>query len=111
MTDLRSLVDAIPELAPLDEHNQKLVNNVHPPDWVNPDPASRYNMVVIGAGTAGLVTAAGTAGLGGKVAIVLVRQRPISCDGVAFALGAPSGPMKRRPSEVYSPWFWLIHSR
>ena len=70
MTDLRSLVDAIPELAPLDEHNQKLVNNVHPPDWVNPDPASRYNMVVIGAGTAGLVTAAGTAGLGGRVAII-----------------------------------------
>ena len=30
----------------------------------------RYNIVVIGAGTAGLVTAAGTAGLGGRVALV-----------------------------------------
>ncbi|HEY7413524.1 MAG TPA: mercuric reductase, partial [Vicinamibacteria bacterium] len=30
----------------------------------------RYNVVVIGAGTAGLVTAAGTAGLGGRVALV-----------------------------------------
>ncbi|MEP6685364.1 MAG: FAD-dependent oxidoreductase, partial [Verrucomicrobiota bacterium] len=30
----------------------------------------RYNAVVIGAGTAGLVTAAGTAGLGGRVALV-----------------------------------------
>src|SRR5687767_2534182 len=29
-----------------------------------------YNVVVIGAGTAGLVTAAGTAGLGGRVALV-----------------------------------------
>ena len=29
-----------------------------------------YNAVVIGAGTAGLVTAAGTAGLGGRVALV-----------------------------------------
>jgi pyruvate/2-oxoglutarate dehydrogenase complex dihydrolipoamide dehydrogenase (E3) component len=29
-----------------------------------------YNLVVIGAGTAGLVTAAGTAGLGGRVALV-----------------------------------------
>ena len=29
-----------------------------------------YNAVVIGAGTAGLETAAGTAGLGGRVALV-----------------------------------------
>ena len=31
---------------------------------------STYNVVVIGAGTAGLVTAAGTAGLGGRVALI-----------------------------------------
>jgi pyruvate/2-oxoglutarate dehydrogenase complex dihydrolipoamide dehydrogenase (E3) component len=31
---------------------------------------SIYNVIVIGAGTAGLVTAAGTAGLGGRVALV-----------------------------------------
>ena len=29
-----------------------------------------FNVVVIGAGTAGLVTAAGTAGLGGRVALI-----------------------------------------
>jgi pyruvate/2-oxoglutarate dehydrogenase complex dihydrolipoamide dehydrogenase (E3) component len=29
-----------------------------------------YNVVIIGAGTAGLVAAAGTAGLGGRVALV-----------------------------------------
>ena len=39
-------------------------------DWVNPEPAPRYNLVVIGAGTAGLVTAAGAAGLGAKVALI-----------------------------------------
>ena len=33
-----------------------------------------YNVVVIGGGTAGLVTAAGMAGLGGRVA--LVERRP-----------------------------------
>lgn len=33
-------------------------------------PARPYNVVVIGAGTAGLVTAAGTAGLGGRVALI-----------------------------------------
>ena len=58
------------EVLPKDEHNKKLVDNVHPPNWVNPKPAKRYNLVVIGAGTAGLVTAAGAAGLGAKVALV-----------------------------------------
>ncbi len=57
-------------VAPDDEHNRNLVANVHPLDWVNPEPASRYHLVVIGAGTAGLVSAAGAAGLGAKVALV-----------------------------------------
>jgi len=55
---------------PMDTHNETLVSNVHPPGWVNPEPATRYNLVVIGAGTAGLITAAGAAGLGAKVALV-----------------------------------------
>lgn len=59
-----------PPLQPWDEHNQRLVANVHPLDWVNPTPAPCYHLVVIGAGTAGLVTAAGAAGLGAKVALV-----------------------------------------
>src|SRR5207245_6954362 len=57
-------------IQPDDEFNRALVHNVHPSDCVNPEPASRYNLVVIGAGTAGLVTAAGAAGLGAKVALV-----------------------------------------
>lgn len=57
-------------IPPNDEHNQTLISNVHPPDWVNPTPEGRYNLVVIGAGTAGLVTAAGAAGLGAKVALI-----------------------------------------
>jgi pyruvate/2-oxoglutarate dehydrogenase complex dihydrolipoamide dehydrogenase (E3) component len=55
---------------PDDEHNQKLVQNVHPPTWVNPEPDGRYNMVVIGAGTAGLITAVVSASLGAKVALI-----------------------------------------
>lgn len=58
------------DLHPQDEHNEKLVDHVHPPDWVNPDPAPRYNLVAIGGGAAGLISAMGTAGLGGKAAIV-----------------------------------------
>ena len=41
-----------------------------PADWKNPAPQSIYDLVVIGGGTAGLVSAAGTTGLGGKVALV-----------------------------------------
>ena len=55
---------------PLDAYNLALTENLHPAGWVNPAPADRYNMVVIGAGTAGLVTAAGAAILGAKVALV-----------------------------------------
>src|SRR5262249_55856092 len=55
---------------PADAHNTRLVSNVHPPDLQNPTPATSYNLVVIGAGPAGLVTAAGAAGLGAKVAII-----------------------------------------
>ena len=55
---------------PPDQYNQELVGHVHPNDWKNPTPEGRYNLVVIGAGTAGLVTAAGAAGLGAKVALV-----------------------------------------
>jgi len=59
-----------PTVQPYDIHNQFLVSNVHPPDWANPEPAGRYNLVVLGAGTAGLISAAGAAGLGGRVALV-----------------------------------------
>src|SRR5207253_10894816 len=59
-----------PPVQPYDVHNQLLVSNTRPPDWANPEPASRYNLVVLGAGTAGLISAAGAAGLGGRVALV-----------------------------------------
>jgi len=57
-------------IAPPDAHNEQLIAYVHPHDWVNPTPSGRYNLVVIGAGTAGLVAAAGAAGLGARVALV-----------------------------------------
>ena len=59
-------------IAPMDKYNQELLANVHPPDWANPTPADTYDLIVIGAGTAGLVTAKGAAGLdiGLKVAMI-----------------------------------------
>lgn len=49
--------------------DRRLVALVHPPDWTNPAPPRRYDLVVIGGGTAGLVSAIGAAGLGAKVAL------------------------------------------
>lgn len=57
-------------LLPDDPHDVQLAANVHPPDWINPTPKSKYHLVVLGAGTAGLVTAAIGAALGAKVALV-----------------------------------------
>jgi pyruvate/2-oxoglutarate dehydrogenase complex dihydrolipoamide dehydrogenase (E3) component len=62
--------DENPIVSPSDEFNRALIAQVHPSDWQNPTPTQKYNLVVIGAGTAGLVTAAGAAGLGAKVALV-----------------------------------------
>jgi pyruvate/2-oxoglutarate dehydrogenase complex dihydrolipoamide dehydrogenase (E3) component len=57
-------------ISPMDIYNETLVSYLHPSDWVNPQPLSRYNLVVIGAGPAGLIVAAGAAGLGAKVALI-----------------------------------------
>ena len=56
-----------------------LAAQVFPPDYRQPVPASRYDLVVIGGGTAGLVCAAGAAGLGAKVAIVERRAMGGDC--------------------------------
>jgi hypothetical protein len=53
-----------------DAYDAKLLANTRPAGWRNPQPAPSYNLVVLGAGTAGLVTAAGAAALGAKVALV-----------------------------------------
>src|SRR5688500_1472246 len=54
----------------IDEHDRRLLQHVRPPDWVNPAPKAAYDLVVIGGGTAGLVCAAGAAGLGARVALI-----------------------------------------
>src|SRR5687767_208744 len=70
MRDDRTAAKTLPQLQPLDDSNRTLRDAVHPPDWRNPAPQGRYNLVVLGGGTAGLVAAAGAAGLGAKVALV-----------------------------------------
>jgi pyruvate/2-oxoglutarate dehydrogenase complex dihydrolipoamide dehydrogenase (E3) component len=55
---------------PLEGHQKRLLSHVRPEGWRNPDPASLYDLVVIGGGTGGLVCAVGAAGLGARVAIL-----------------------------------------
>ncbi|MBD2502069.1 mercuric reductase [Anabaena azotica] len=65
---------------PVDEYNQRLVAYVHPPNWENPQPADCYDLVVIGAGTAGLVVAAGAAGLGLGLKVALIEKHLMGGD-------------------------------
>ncbi len=59
-----------PVLLADDRHDRRLVELTHPGDWKNPQPADCYNLVVLGGGTAGLVSAMGAAGLGARVALI-----------------------------------------
>jgi mercury(II) reductase len=53
-----------------DPYEQARLDNLRPAGWRNPEPAPRYNLLVIGGGTAGLVSASAAAQLGARVALV-----------------------------------------
>ncbi|NJN09154.1 MAG: mercuric reductase [Richelia sp. RM2_1_2] len=65
---------------PMDEYNQKLIANLHPNDWKNPEPADCYDLIAIGAGAAGLVTSAGAAGLGVGLKVALIEKHLMGGD-------------------------------
>ena len=68
-----------PALEPLDRYNQELLRQVAPADWENPPVQNHYHLVVLGAGTAGLVTAGAAAALGARVALVEKRMMGGDC--------------------------------
>lgn len=53
-----------------DPYDRQVIENCHPPNHVNPTPTGKYNLIAIGAGAAGLVSAGGAGGLGAKAAII-----------------------------------------
>jgi pyruvate/2-oxoglutarate dehydrogenase complex dihydrolipoamide dehydrogenase (E3) component len=75
-----NIQDHAVSISPLDEYNRELVANVHPSDWQNPIPADYYDLVVIGAGTAGLVTAKGAGGLGLGLKVALIEKHLMGGD-------------------------------
>lgn len=80
MIDLFTSVNLLPG----DRHNQRLLSYVHPPDWQNPPATGIYDLVVIGAGTAGLVVAAGAAGLEIGLKIALIEKNLMGGDCLNF---------------------------
>jgi len=70
MAHSSSARDISPIFQPQTQANQVLQSHVAPKEWKNPIPKKQYNLVVLGAGSGGLVAAAGAAGLGAKVALI-----------------------------------------
>jgi pyruvate/2-oxoglutarate dehydrogenase complex dihydrolipoamide dehydrogenase (E3) component len=68
---INRVTDEIEKLLLVDDpHDRQVIENCHPPGYVNPTPAGKYNLVAIGAGAAGLVSAGGAGGLGAKSALI-----------------------------------------
>lgn len=55
---------------PMDTHNVRLLDNVHPPRWVDPRNDRPYHLVIVGAGPAGLEAAISGASCGARVALI-----------------------------------------
>src|ERR1700719_4429577 len=60
----------IPKALTNERLNRTLLDNVHPSAWEKPQPADKYNLVILGAGPAGILTALEAAKLGAKVALI-----------------------------------------
>lgn len=74
------------------------MRSVRPADWRNPEPARRYGLVVIGAGTAGLTAARTAASLGARVALV---ERDL-LGGTTLNIGPIPSKAIIRTSRVYA---------
>ncbi|QOW18496.1 mercuric reductase [Lysobacter ciconiae] len=56
--------------AELDRHEEERLGNVRPPGWCNPRPTGRYDLAILGGGTAGLTAAAEARSRGARVALI-----------------------------------------
>ncbi len=61
---------ASPLITPQDVYERERLAHVHPETWRNPTPPERYQLVIVGAGPAGLAAAEMAATLGARVALI-----------------------------------------
>lgn len=67
---IKEPADLLYQELPVDTDNQILLANEHPLNWVNPHPKKIYDLIVLGAGPAGLIAATMAARKGKTVALV-----------------------------------------
>lgn len=83
-----------------------------PQNYQNPAPQSRYHLVVVGAGPAGLISAIGAAGLGAKVALIERHRMGGDCLNVGCM---PSKALlaygKRSDADFQQAFTWLREVR
>lgn len=83
---------------PLDAFERKRLAEVHPEAWNNPEPSGPYQLVIIGAGPAGVVAAKEAAALGARVA--LIERHLIG--GTCFNTGCIPSKTLIRTANVYA---------
>ncbi len=91
--------------SPCDVYDRERLENVHPRGWRNPQPADRYNLVVVGAGTAGLVAAHAGAALGATVALI---ERDL-LGGDCLNVGCVPSKAIIRTSRLYAEMYSAEH--
>ena len=70
-------------LEPLNQYNKLAMDHVAPSGWVNPDPKDKYDVLVIGGGSGGLVSAIGAKSLGVE-RVALIEKHLLGGDCLNF---------------------------
>ena len=83
---------------PIDAYEYQRLAEVHPEAWNNPEPSGPYQLVIIGAGPAGLVAAREAAALGCRVALI---ERHL-LGGTCFNTGCVPSKTLIRSASVYA---------